>query len=234
MDVGNLKKYLFYAIGEILLVVIGILIAIQLNNFNEQRRSENNGTLVLGKLKQELEQDITYFNSLSVQYDLWYSQTKYILDTVLTGEVSELKSLDQYNIGRGSMNFLHINKRSFNELINSGSNIEIRNKSLKNKIEEYFQFADIELKKINSDNEMFYKWVLDNIDLVLWHKLWANRNLKYENWSWLKNPSSEKFRKSEGYVLFFQNAIKANQTLINSLREKNQIIVRMIEDELKR
>lgn len=70
MDVGNLKKYLFYAIGEILLVVIGILIAIQLNNFNEQRRSENNGTLVLGKLKQELEQDITYFNSLSVQYDL--------------------------------------------------------------------------------------------------------------------------------------------------------------------
>ena len=32
------KKYLLYAIGEIILVVIGILIALQINNWNEQRK----------------------------------------------------------------------------------------------------------------------------------------------------------------------------------------------------
>ncbi len=34
-------KYLKYAIGEIILVVIGILIALQVNNWNEQRKENN-------------------------------------------------------------------------------------------------------------------------------------------------------------------------------------------------
>lgn len=34
---GNFRKYSLYAIGEIILVVIGILIALQLNNLNEKR-----------------------------------------------------------------------------------------------------------------------------------------------------------------------------------------------------
>ena len=35
------RKYILYAIGEILLVVIGILIALQINNWNQQRIEEN-------------------------------------------------------------------------------------------------------------------------------------------------------------------------------------------------
>ena len=34
------KKYLLYAIGEIILVVIGILIAIQINKWNENRKQK--------------------------------------------------------------------------------------------------------------------------------------------------------------------------------------------------
>ncbi len=35
IDQTNLKSYLFYAVGEILLVMIGILLALQVNNWNE-------------------------------------------------------------------------------------------------------------------------------------------------------------------------------------------------------
>ena len=38
---GKLNKYFFYALGEIFLVVIGILIALQINNFNEEKKKEN-------------------------------------------------------------------------------------------------------------------------------------------------------------------------------------------------
>lgn len=41
LDEGNLRKYLIYAIGEILLVMIGILLAVQVNNWNEERKDRN-------------------------------------------------------------------------------------------------------------------------------------------------------------------------------------------------
>lgn len=37
LEEGHLRKYLVYAIGEILLVMIGILLALQVNNWNQQR-----------------------------------------------------------------------------------------------------------------------------------------------------------------------------------------------------
>ena len=38
METGKTGKYFKYAIGEIMLVVIGILIALQINNWNEAKR----------------------------------------------------------------------------------------------------------------------------------------------------------------------------------------------------
>ncbi len=46
-------KYSRYAIGEIALVMIGILLALQVNNWNEERKQNNKGVNVLVKLKNE-------------------------------------------------------------------------------------------------------------------------------------------------------------------------------------
>lgn len=46
-------KYFKYAIGEIILVVIGILIALQINNWNENRKASANEIVLLKKLKEE-------------------------------------------------------------------------------------------------------------------------------------------------------------------------------------
>ncbi|MFD2916366.1 DUF6090 family protein [Psychroserpens luteus] len=48
-------KYFKYAIGEIILVVIGILIALQINNWNEKRKINNEIESVFSLLEQELE-----------------------------------------------------------------------------------------------------------------------------------------------------------------------------------
>jgi hypothetical protein len=55
IDEGNLKKYLLYAIGEILLVVIGILIALQINNWNEYKKDRITESKLLIELKENLE-----------------------------------------------------------------------------------------------------------------------------------------------------------------------------------
>lgn len=50
-------KYLKYAIGEIILVVIGILIALQINNWNESRKQAKTEKEFITSLKSDLKQD---------------------------------------------------------------------------------------------------------------------------------------------------------------------------------
>ncbi|WP_445383022.1 DUF6090 family protein [Robiginitalea sp. IMCC43444] len=56
---NKVSKYLFYAIGEIVLVVIGILIAVRINNWNEDRIAKSTARNFLISLKQDLKKDST-------------------------------------------------------------------------------------------------------------------------------------------------------------------------------
>lgn len=55
IDSGSITRYLLYAVGEILLVVIGILIALQVNNLNENRKVANEEQAILVQLLEDLE-----------------------------------------------------------------------------------------------------------------------------------------------------------------------------------
>ncbi len=58
MEKNKTGKYLKYAMGEIILVVIGILLALQINNWNEQRKEANIELELLQSLKSGLEKDL--------------------------------------------------------------------------------------------------------------------------------------------------------------------------------
>ncbi|GAB5410291.1 MAG: hypothetical protein BalsKO_26560 [Balneolaceae bacterium] len=53
----NVRKYLLYALGEILLVMIGILLALQVNNWNEERINNRNEAFYLSKIEASLRSD---------------------------------------------------------------------------------------------------------------------------------------------------------------------------------
>ena len=53
----KLSKYFLYAIGEIFLVVIGILIALQINNWNNQRLEDNKEMKTYQAILQQIEED---------------------------------------------------------------------------------------------------------------------------------------------------------------------------------
>ena len=61
---GKTVKYIKYAVGEIILVVIGILIALSINNWNEQRKQNNEEIYILNQLKVEFKADSIKINTL--------------------------------------------------------------------------------------------------------------------------------------------------------------------------
>lgn len=66
---NKIMAYLRYAIGEIVLVVIGILIALQINNWNELRKQSNAETEFMVGVKKDLTQDKSYIELLLKQME---------------------------------------------------------------------------------------------------------------------------------------------------------------------
>jgi hypothetical protein len=60
---NKFSKYLLYAVGEILLVMIGILLALQVNNWNEGQKNLKKGHEILVDVKENIEFNNTQFQN---------------------------------------------------------------------------------------------------------------------------------------------------------------------------
>lgn len=85
LEENRFSKYLLYATGEIILVVIGILVALQINNLNESNKQSKRERSLLEELKtnlatnvRNLESDITIQNegASAIHYLLEYIDNK--------------------------------------------------------------------------------------------------------------------------------------------------------------
>ena len=73
-------RYLVYAIGEILLVMVGILLALQVNNWNERRKSRDIESTLLTELHKSVEDDIESIKLVIKRNQSYTSSEKIVLD----------------------------------------------------------------------------------------------------------------------------------------------------------
>jgi hypothetical protein len=81
---GKLKSYLGYAIGEIILVVIGILIAVKVGDINEKRSKEEDFKAALEIVDKDLQADIARITEV---LEFWRNRDS-IADAVLRDKVT--------------------------------------------------------------------------------------------------------------------------------------------------
>ena len=136
-------KYFKYAIGEIVLVVIGILIALQINNWNQQRIQNNEEQLALRNLKQDFEYNYNTLDSvlalnkknIALQFDILNH----------TGNKPKPNSEFEFNVLLNALSdtkeFLPRNSY-LNDLVNSGSLGIINNQVLRNKLSSWNSVFD--------------------------------------------------------------------------------------------
>ncbi|MBN4047144.1 hypothetical protein JYU05_01205 [bacterium AH-315-P13] len=80
------SKYMLYAIGEILLVMIGILLALQVNNWNENRKAVLNEIATANELYNELDKNLRYTQKKLEQWLFRKTATEDLLDSIKVKE----------------------------------------------------------------------------------------------------------------------------------------------------
>ena len=130
-------KYFKYAIGEIVLVVIGILIALQINNWNEFNKERESEKIILNEIRDNLLFDLVDFESNITTFQNKVTSSKSILKI--------LESNSEYNDSIGYFfyylkTYPHFSNKSngYNLLESKGLDI-IQNDSIRKRVSDLYE-----------------------------------------------------------------------------------------------
>lgn len=133
---NKITQYLIYAIGEIFLVVVGILIALQVNNYNEQLKSDRKERKYLVSMKNELLNNLEIVKSETEGLRKSITAQKQLMslinsekDTVRESGLSKILAISFSKVFE-----LNYQEGTFKELLYSGGLIAINNDSIKNEV----------------------------------------------------------------------------------------------------
>ncbi|MBT8287571.1 MAG: hypothetical protein HKN00_11195 [Flavobacteriaceae bacterium] len=139
MEAGKTSRYFKYAIGEIILVVVGILIALSINNWNENNKNSKKEIVYLNKLISNLEDDIDLYQLIMANDSTSMNGLRIIQDVISNpsdNNIGKIK-LNIQNLMTGN-NFIP-NRTTFDNLISSGQIEIISNDSIVDQIFLYYR-----------------------------------------------------------------------------------------------
>ena len=132
---GKTGKYLKYAIGEIILVVIGILIALSLNNWNQNRINDLKETEILIDLKNEFESNLDALNA-SNTFSLNSNKACFAITQIIQNNEVSSKSIMVDSLIKVLINFSAFEAKTgtIDEILNSGKLNLLKNAKLRNRL----------------------------------------------------------------------------------------------------
>ena len=235
---GNLKKYLIYAIGEILLVVIGILIALQINNWNENlkdRKDELNGLI---DLKDEFINNRQRFQATIEDKRTTEKSWKEFLITLMNQKIPFEEKGDLW---RGSPGYrtTNLTNSTLNALLTSRQIDKIENDSLKilllgwNDIFNDYREEEIAHWKFVTEKLFEYEQLnFPTIKVGPWEKLKFYKDLYSE--SYFQSLLIQAYQD-----LYYRNLLLANHKWLvlqliegENVEEKIDLIIKYLESEI--
>jgi len=133
---GKTAKYLKYAIGEIALVVIGILIALQINNWNETRKEKKVETVILSILLEDLK-SAKFFSEeyiASEQYYLDIIETVLHKDSIRVVLEDDVKTTEYFNKAFWDFEIQVPVINTYSDLKNAGKIAIIKNNEIRDRL----------------------------------------------------------------------------------------------------
>jgi len=131
METGKTSKYLKYAIGEIILVVIGILIALSINNWNENRLEKLEESRLLENIKIDFEQTIRELQGMNSNRQIILSSNYALIDIKIKDDFSNKEKIDSLIGNTFIAPTFNGKSGSLMVLLNSGKINLLKNEALK-------------------------------------------------------------------------------------------------------
>lgn len=243
---NKFSKYLIYAIGEIVLVVIGILIALAINNKNEERKKQQFEITILKNIKEDILADKVDCD-LNLQYiKIVITNEQRLLDFLLDESIQPLDSIS-FNDALGIDLLALFHNASFNNLQNNNIGL-ITNNNLYKEITRFYDFYVSALKEIENnhnyantyDDKFIYfrkhftviprktKVNIGSAGLDTWQQDFERYNFAIKNLDTLKKDEEFKILLAES---LFINSVKVS--FYQQLFEKIEGLNKSIDSELR-
>lgn len=233
---GKTGKYLKYAIGEIILVVIGIFIALQLNNWNTNRLLKNEELKLLESLHQEFSENLVVFDDI---YKKHLTRKKSIA-VLMTSEIEDLHLDSLRALTRNSHNNYTYDPYQgiYRSVINSGKIELISNDSLKQRISKLqdllVDYKEEETNVMTFVTNNLYPYIIQNRKLNF-KKEWNFEEFTEEELAKYKTDIIEMIKadKYENLMVYVYGYMAETFTEGPMLRAEMVFIIESIESEIR-
>jgi len=186
MEQNKIRTYTFYAIGEVALVMIGILLALQVNNWNEERLDRKKEREILQDLQVEFEANLFDLQRVLNRHRTVYAELKELQTRSLSGNF-ENTDLDSLTFGLIKWFTFTDRPGASSNLINSGNLNLISNKELRDLITQWpGTVADVK-----DDEEFMVEYARETL-MPLLAEIYPISNIERVNDRWI--------RSFEGYI----------------------------------
>lgn len=239
---GRFSKYLIYAIGEIVLVVIGILIALAINNSNQNRVIQEKEQIYLNGLRAEFQISKLKLRELIEVNKRNFLGAKKLLEYI--SDKNESPSETQFsellfNTFSSDISF-NPNNSLLNEIINSGSLKDITNNGLRIQLTNWISTID-DVSKQENELRIQREKVLDifrtndNSLRTIFDLTGVNEEIGLQKMEQnISNMELLNSRKFENNILMFILTTKAMEKAhYEPLMDDLNSILKLIENEIK-
>ncbi|MDF0705773.1 DUF6090 family protein [Flagellimonas okinawensis] len=231
---NRFTKYLLYALGEIILVVIGILIALQINNWNEHRKELQKELVIAKELYNELQQNLIVTTKHQQNIEKINQEVLFLLNI----SNDSLKSLTNKELNEHIFKSSKITSyRPINQKLKRILGIESfgfsHSKTLLNELQDYNNSIDditaMNLSAVEVFRNMMVPFLGENLSLKnLMHEMYPNKITKSDNYvdvgpiiksMAFENLYADLFASYTSYIFTLERTIELTKNLITHIEK---------------
>jgi hypothetical protein len=223
---NKFSKYMIYAIGEIILVVIGILIALGINNWNEQKKNDEAESEYYCRILQDLELDKQKINEIMATYDNRIRVSKEILLELDSGKKNKNFLLNKFLIAFRGEAFVPRNV-TFQDMVSSGNIRLMKGNEIKNSLIQFYSELENKVSHLqqNSDenSKQAFSLINSSIEFGLPELNYVNTLLGNEiiqtlpELDWSKDKNSKYYKDFQLMLVFNITMSDRNKQVINEI-----------------